>query len=209
MLALGRRSRTVLAALSLASFGGAFALMPLGARGAAGDGPAAVILATPAPPVQREAAVVPSRDPFAGPDPAKSAAPSSTLAALPSVPGPLPPNLGAQGGQVPGPPPPLARVTAIATGAHPSALVEEAGNVRLIGLGDKLAGASVDAIDASGVHLSDHTTLGLDGAPARAPAALTPVPVAPLPLPSRVPPSPPPAFVPPSPPPPRPTGVPT
>ena len=202
MLALGRRSRTVLAALSLASFGGAFALMPLGARGAAGDGPAAVILATPAPPVQREAAVVPSRDPFAGPDPAKSAAPSSAIAALPSVPGPLPPNLGAQGGQVPGPPPPLARVTAIATGAHPSALVEEAGNVRLIGLGDKLAGASVDAIDASGVHLSDHTTLGLDSAPARA----APAPAA-LPLPSRVPPSPPPAFVPPSPPPPRPTGV--
>ncbi|MBV8644918.1 MAG: hypothetical protein JO225_13515 [Candidatus Eremiobacteraeota bacterium] len=199
MLALGRRSRTVLAALSLASFGGAFALMPLGARGAAGDGPAAVVLATPAPPVQREAAVVPSRDPFAGPDPAKSAAPSSTIAALPTVPGALPPNLGAQGGPLPAPPP-LARVTAIATGAHPSALVEEAGNVRLIGLGDKLAGASVDAIDAAGVHLSDHTTLGLDSAPARA---------APAPLPSRVPPSPPPAFVPPSPPPPRPTGVPT
>lgn len=123
--------------------------------------PPPIVLASPRTAATAATAVVARRDPFDGGEPAGGAA---AVAATPSgdVPRPLPPNRGAQdlpSGLPLGPP--QARVTAVATGAHPSALLEEAGQVRLVTVGDRVGAASVSRIDAGGVHLSDGSVLAL------------------------------------------------
>jgi hypothetical protein len=73
---------------------------------------------------------------------------------MPTVPaaiGPLPPNAGAGGG--PFPPAPATRVTAVMTGAHPFALVDEGGTTRIVTTGDEFGGAVIAAIRIDGVHL--------------------------------------------------------
>jgi len=85
---------------------------------------------------------------------------------------PLPPNAGAAAM-----PPPLApvaaqslapaaqplsaRVTALVTGAHPYALLDDSGATRLVTLGDRIGGTTIAAISASGVRLADGRTLPL------------------------------------------------
>lgn len=52
-------------------------------------------------------------------------------------------------------------VSAIATGASPRALVAEAGHVRVVAIGDTVAGSRVRSIDAKGVRLQKGTLLPL------------------------------------------------
>ena len=161
--ALGNVPRGLLAAAAFAAFASAFAGVPLDAQGAARRDPA-----TPAPtPAQRAAPlaiVLPRRDPFAGggaPEPptARTPAPAAAIP-LPAALGPLPPNAGA------GPLPfPLAsetsQVRAVITGAHPFALVEDAGTTRLVTVGDAIAGDTIAAITADGVRLAHGGTIAV------------------------------------------------
>jgi hypothetical protein len=172
--ALGSISRTILAASAFGAFAGAFAGVPLGARGAAGVAPSSPLPLAVRPPAPL-AVVLPRRDPFAGAEPlARASAP-----ALPAGPGaavpipaalvPLPPNAGAGTS-----PFPLAgegiRVRAVITGATPFALVEDAGATRLVTLGDGVAGDTIAAITADGVRLTHGTTIGVAHAAAAAQA---------------------------------------
>ena len=50
---------------------------------------------------------------------------------------------------------PRLSVTAVATGADPTAIVEEAGSVRIVTIGDTLDGSTVAAIGDAGVVLAD------------------------------------------------------
>lgn len=191
MLRLGPRSRGALAAAGLTAFALAYATTPL----LAGDNGTPLAAETPlvrtvTPVSVSAAAVSPRRDPFAGiPEPQGTAAPSAAAAApaptlpplpsLPTIPGAigiLPPNAGAALG-----PPPRddVRVTALVTGAHASAIVEERGKIRVVTLGDDLAGERVTAIDAAGVHVTDGTTYHI--APASQPLPMTVQPLAPPP----------------------------
>lgn len=52
-------------------------------------------------------------------------------------------------------------VKAVVTGASPRALVDDGEHVRVVGVGDVLAGARITSIDASGVHLQNGTLLAL------------------------------------------------
>ena len=208
MLRLGRRSRTALAGAGLTAFALAYATTPLVAQGdrppLVGDLPAA---RAAAPALVPPPAVVPRRDPFAGPpEPSASGipgpnAPAPTIPTLPPLPalpaalGVLPPNVGAAGMPVPtndagaarppangigsaSIPPDGARVTAVITGAHARAIVAEPNGTRVVAVGDLVADVRVTAIDTAGVHLANGTTLAV--APAAAP--VSPVaPVVPLP----------------------------
>jgi hypothetical protein len=99
--------------------------------------------------------------------------PTSTLAGggIPAALGPLPPNTGALNGPLPSNPGapngtlPLAaqtaRVTAVVTGAHPFALVEDAGATRLVTVGDRIAGDAIAAITAGGVRLANGSVLAI------------------------------------------------
>ncbi len=64
------------------------------------------------------------------------------------------------------------RVTAIITGAHPSALVDENGTARIITVGDTFAGARVTRIDVRGVRLGNGFTLAVAAADATPPPSL-------------------------------------
>ena len=212
MLALGPRSRGALVAGALAAFALAYATTPLVAHGASAplDLATAPAVAPPAP--TPFVAVLPRRDPFAGaPDPGASTRaaalvpppPAGTIPSLPSPPtipgalGPLPssggvtlfsPSAGA-GLVVPDigpmrdvPPGGAARVTAIVSGAHAYALVEERGGTRVVAAGDPVDGDRVAAIDAAGVHLARGTTLAVtraDGFPAPAGGLVAPLPHSP------------------------------
>ncbi len=188
MFALDGRSRALCACAAFAAFAGAFVTAPFAARGASGfDGsalPRAAVTASAAP----FAVVLPRRDPFAG---ESSAAPSQatgnadtgtarTPVSTPAVPPfpqipaaiqALPPNAGASG-TVP-PFPAAARVTAVITGAHPFALVDEAGTTRLVTLGDRVGGNAVTAIGSGGVRLADGSTLPLAPQAPSPPRAVT------------------------------------
>jgi hypothetical protein len=65
---------------------------------------------------------------------------------------------------------PMMRVTAVVTGAHPFALVDEAGTTRLVTVGDRLAGEAIAAITAGGVRLAHGSVLPVapDSSPVRA-----------------------------------------
>jgi hypothetical protein len=153
VLVLGPRSRVVLAGAAFASFAASFVATPLVARSAGDLAAPSMPSATPAAVIATRAALVPRRDPFAV-DPQQNA-PAPPAVALPAIPaslGPLPPNAGA-------PPPPFAlsaqpaRVTAVVTGVHPFALVDDGGASRIVTLHDRIAGESIVAITPLGVQL--------------------------------------------------------
>jgi hypothetical protein len=61
-----------------------------------------------------------------------------------------------------------ARVSAVAIGAHPEALIGDGGHTRLVTVGDRLDGTTVTTIDDGGVTLADGRRLVLaptDGHP--------------------------------------------
>jgi hypothetical protein len=174
MFALHAASRTLLAAAAFTAFGGAFVTTPLVARGDAGVVPDPVAPVAPQPASTAFADIVPRRDPFAGGDaPAAHAtgSPPQAPVAMPAIP-PLPPipgepllphipaalralpaNAGAGDGAFPfasgarG----SAVVTAVITGPHPYALVDEAGTTRVLTGGVRLAhGTLLPVARASG-----------------------------------------------------------
>jgi hypothetical protein len=184
MFALDAASRAVLAAGAFAAFGAAFVTTPMVARGEA------AAVADPTPFITRLHArtaladVVPRRDPFAGGDtpaarpnaaspqapiamPAMAALPA--MSALPQIPAALralPPNAGA--GDTPFAFTPGTRtnatVTAVITGPHPLALVDEGGTTRILTVGDRVDGEPIAAINATGIRLSGGQILAVERA---------------------------------------------
>lgn len=173
MLALGPRSRAALSAVAFAACAGAFAATPPAARSSSETPPAAGPQPSrrPDPPV---VAIAPRRDPFAADASVARAdlAPSTpaALVALPPIPATLnvlPPNAGASGNVAPFAA--AATVTAIVTGPHPFALVDEGGSTRVVGTGEQIGAETVAAIGIDGVRLANGTTLRV--APAGSPPA--------------------------------------
>ncbi len=168
-------SRGAIVAMSVVCISGAVALTPLRARSS--NDPSvrhqlvpALLVSTAIPELTIR------RDPFAGepsntaaagstPSPATpvSTAPTALAAsqALPVLPGgdvgPLPGNLtNSTIPALPGAPPAVAitpRVTAIVTGAHPYAMFDSAGSHQIKGVGDRVNGTPITAIDIDGVTL--------------------------------------------------------
>lgn len=92
--------------------------------------------------------------------------------------GPLPPNAGAGDAAprfvMPAAAPaqrPPARVTALITGTHPFALIDEGGTTRLVTLGDRIGEDAVTAISGVGVRLANGRTLPLAPDPPSLPPA--------------------------------------
>ncbi|HEV2737770.1 MAG TPA: hypothetical protein VGU66_04230 [Candidatus Elarobacter sp.] len=185
MFELDAASRALLAAAAFTAFGTAFVTTPIVARSDA------VAVVEPArtsaslAPRTVFADVVPRRDPFAGGDaPARASMspPQAQIAVaanppLPQIPAalrPLPPNAGvgdgtfpfASGTRI------AAAVTAVITGPHPFALVDEAGTTRVLTVGDRIGGDAIVAIGADGVRLSGGTVLAV----ARASETAHPIP---------------------------------
>lgn len=156
MFALGPSSRRIVTAAALFALVGAVATMPLEVRSAAGEVVAAAPRVLPRPAPTAFVAVAPRRDPFVG---GTAAAPRSAAAAGPAVAAKLPPMPVLPA--LPVVPAIIAapRVTAIVTGARPSALVEEGGLARVVAVGDVLSGDRIVAIDTDGVHLARGTML--------------------------------------------------
>lgn len=73
----------------------------------------------------------------------------------------LPPNRGAAGTPLQGGAFETPRVTAVVTGALPRALIDDGTQVRVVAVGDMLAGSRVIAIDQSGVHLQTGAVLSV------------------------------------------------
>lgn len=154
MIALHRPSRAAIATLAFAAFAAAVALTANGGAGASDAGAVVTPSAVPLPSATILAFTLPHRDPFAGGAPLAKTAARPALPQLPAIPaaiGALPPNLRASSTAV--------RVTAIVTGAHASALVEEGDTVRLVAPGDAFNDDRVAAIDGEGVHLARGGTL--------------------------------------------------
>jgi hypothetical protein len=165
MLRLSPRKRGALATAGLTAFALAYATTPLVASDDTTTLPAETALPFAATPTVAPLAVVsPRRDPFAGmPEAQPSAAPTTpptTIPTLPPLPA-LPPNIGAGFGP---PPTDAVRVTALITGAHPSAIVEDRHGTRVVAVGDLVAGDRVIAIDAAGVRLARGTVYSLSPA---------------------------------------------
>ncbi len=206
MLALHAASRTLLAAAAFASFGAAFVTTPMVARGDAGVSAGLQPPVTVRPVTTILTEIVPQRDPFAGGDaPAlhSSAAPQQAPVTMPALPLPqipaalraLPPNAGAGDTAFPfgaAVARSSAVVTAVITGPHPYALVDEGGTTRVLTVGDRIDGDAITAIGAGGVRLSRGTLLAVAPAsgtvlppqlpaPAVAPAVPVPTPLPPNP----------------------------
>jgi hypothetical protein len=158
MLALHRSSRVVVGAAALAAFSAAYVTTPIVARSQSGSLADRAAVRASAVPEPQAVIVPPRRDPFAGAaiaEVAGAATPREPSARMPSIPAaiaPLPPNAGAATG--PFPTAPSLRVTAVMTGAHPFALVDEGGTTRILTTGDELGGALIAAIRFDGVHLA-------------------------------------------------------
>ena len=186
MFALDTASRAALAAAAFAAFGAAFVTTPMMARGDAGVAIAALPSGTSLPRRAALADVPLRRDPFAGAD-ASAARPAAvppqsqlampvipTLPRIPAALRPLPPNAGARdagfpfatGART------TAAVTAVITGPHPFALVDDGGTTRMLTVGDRIAAETIVAIGADGVRLSSGDTLAVaHGSEAVAPHA--------------------------------------
>jgi hypothetical protein len=170
MRPIARRSRVTLGCMAVVAFAGALRVAPTTAQI---RDPLPTAPATSAPNVARIAVVFPRRDPFAGGfavvspvGPRKSNETEASVASIPPIPAilaPLPPNAGASMS-------PLGttsteRVSAVVTGSHPFALLEDGPTALLLSIGDDHDGRRISAIDQSGVHLNDGTLLKLSPNP--------------------------------------------
>lgn len=153
-----RTRRLTLGLASIACFAAALVLMPSGARSQLGVGrrdPAAA--AGPRVPAGITP-IAPRNDAFA---PRATLDDDEPRAAVPSPP-PLAP--------MPNAHPPLARpaqrapirVTAVATGDHPTAIIAEGGASRVVTIGDRVDGSTIGAIDDDAVVLADGRRLSLE-----------------------------------------------
>ncbi|HEY0381349.1 MAG TPA: hypothetical protein VGC72_04055 [Candidatus Elarobacter sp.] len=199
MFALDAVSRSLFACAAFVAFGAAFVTTPIVARGEPGTIAQSSQPLASAPGPTALADVIPRRDPFAAGDtpvaranatPAQTSITSPTIATLPEVPAALralPPNAGAgaeafpfaSGART------AATVTAVVTGPHPFALVDEAGATRVLTVGDRIDGEAIAAIGTGGVRLSNGTMLpvepasGIAGSSHSVPARAAPVPSTP------------------------------
>ncbi len=153
---MGQASRLI-AIAAVACFIGAFALTPSEVRSRIAP-PDPVAIPTVPPPASAAPADAPNGDPFAprAADPTTAVAPAVPPFAFARV-GPLPPlHL-----------PSNARVSAIAVGAHPGALIVDGEGTHLVTAGDRFDGTTIVAIDDGGVTLGDGRRLALPavGAP--------------------------------------------
>ncbi|HEV8022437.1 MAG TPA: hypothetical protein VGP41_14275 [Candidatus Lustribacter sp.] len=150
-------NRLALASGSIACFASAILLWPSGVRSQLDVQPLERPVATTPRPEQPLVAIAPQGDAFApravvddDPPPVRPAAP------------PLPqlhtvrPNLLHERTVA------LTRVTAIATGANPTAVVETGGATRIVNVGDSLDGSTVAAIDDDAIRLADGRRLSLE-----------------------------------------------
>lgn len=192
MFALHAASRTLLAAGAFAAFGAAFVTSPIVARGAAGAVTDATPRAAPRSVSTASADVVPRRDPFSGGDapqthaagmPPQAAVAMPPLPPLPHAPAALralPANAGADGAPFPfatSPQHGAPVVTAVITGRHPYALVDEAGTTRVLTIGDAVDGDAITAIGVDGVRLSRGTLLAVARPTETAPSPALPHPI--------------------------------
>ncbi len=159
-------SRTAIVGFSALCIGGAFAFAPIRARGSVAES-----VAAPARVAYGAVAAAPEavrRDPFTEPAAIPPPASSNAALALPhpsAAVGPLPPNLSDDGiPAMPGTAAAGVRITAIVTGAHPYALIDAGGVHTIKGLGDRIGGVPIDAIDLDGIRLHDGTHLAVDPA---------------------------------------------
>lgn len=185
MFALDRSSRALLATSAFAAFAGAFVTTPFAARGAADDHIVRTAPARPAATAGPFALILPRRDPFTGDPPAAHpiSPPTALMSSMTSTPStseipaairPLPPNAGAAGSALPFAVPP--RITAVVTGAHPLALLDEGGTARVVTVGDRIDGAGILAVTAAGVKLSDGTMLMIATTPPTGASSPLPIP---------------------------------
>ena len=144
MFAIDRRTRIGLACAALIAFSGAVRAVPTTAHDGIVEAPVAVTT-QPMPKADRIIAVLPRRDPFTGGPPSaveRSTAPGTVAPTLPTIPavlGALPANAGAGGTPFPfapaGPGNRNERVTAIVTGEHAFALIDDGSTTRLVSAG--------------------------------------------------------------------------
>jgi hypothetical protein len=158
-------ARRVLVTSALVCFAAAIVLTPSGARSqlALPQREATEAAAHAEPPL---VAIVPAGDAFA---PRANLDEELHPAVLPKPPMPLPqlPRMPQTALQLPVAQPPPARVTAVATGSLPSAIVDDGGTARIVTIGDSLDGSVVSAISEDGIHLLNGRHLSLEpGTPA-------------------------------------------
>jgi hypothetical protein len=153
-------SRAAIVGLIALSVAGAVALAPVRAHDSTMHAPPSRIVAAAQAPAPVAVAI--ARDPFA--EPAAAPAPATQAAAQPIAGhgpiGPLPSNLSTD--VIPAVPGTAAessgtspRITAVVTGAHPYALVETDGVHEIKGIGDRIGGSPVTAIDLDGIRLQN------------------------------------------------------
>jgi hypothetical protein len=147
-----------LALASIACFVAALALMPSGARSQLGAGrrdPAAAAT----PPAQAAIAPIATRnDAFA---PRATVDDDEPRAVVPSPP-PLVPTPNVRPALVKPAQRAPVRVTALATGVHPTAIIGEGAASRIVTIGDRLDGSTIAAIGDDAVVLADGRRLSLE-----------------------------------------------
>ena len=152
-----RVKRPALAAASIVCFTAAIALMPAGVRSQL-DAASPRALAPLPSPATLPATVEPAGDAFAPRALVDDQPPPVRLpAALPVLRAPRPAAVAERRAAPP-------RVTAVATGAEPSAVVDIDGVPRIVNPGDALDGSTVAAIDDDAVLLADGRRLPLEPA---------------------------------------------
>ncbi|HEY5348602.1 MAG TPA: hypothetical protein VIJ64_02685, partial [Candidatus Lustribacter sp.] len=131
---------------------------PTGARSQLGvRRPAAFAEVAPRPPTP-PAAVIPAGDAFAP----RAGADEDVRLAIADPSGGTPPRL--PGTRSLAVETPASRVTAIATGSQPTAIVESAGTARIVTVGDPLDGSAIASIDNGAIRLTDGRRLSLEPA---------------------------------------------
>jgi hypothetical protein len=158
-------ARRFLVAAALSCFAAAIVLTPSGARSQLALRPHDAAEAGPR--VEPSlVAIAPARDAFA---PRANLDEELHPALLPKPPMPLPqlPRTPQTTLHLPAAQPPQTRVTAIATGSSPSAIVDDGGAARVVTIGDPLAGSIVSTINEDGIRLVNGRHLSLEpGTPA-------------------------------------------
>jgi hypothetical protein len=158
-MTLARAKRLSFGAAALLCFAAAIVLTPSSVRSQL-TGHHIDAGAEPSPRAEASlAAVVPAGDAFAP----RADSDEEPRPALSAPPPPLRlPQLPQTRVQSPNLVPPHPRITAIATGSNPSAIVEDGGTARIVIVGDPLAGSTISAIGDDGIRLTNGRRLSLE-----------------------------------------------
>lgn len=157
LLAHVRSERSLAAAAALACYCAAIVLAPSGVRSQFDAGRRTVVASPSARPLTPIAAVVPRGDAFAPRAVVEEDRPATIVpAAPPGLAGIARPRPDAAARD---------RVSAIAIGSRPTAVVVSAGGAQIVTIGDPLGGSTITAIDASSITLRNGTRLSLEPGP--------------------------------------------